>query len=573
MGACGSGREAVRYQQVGLEHCAAAPLATSLLVTGRRGPFPSYRLNGIYRLSAPPSYADTVIGSGATACTTPASGEVATYVRVDRAEVFIIFAGNSHDANLLWRCEVDGQAIARAYASPVPNAPPRVEVLQPDGTFVADGDVVMVAYPAPPLAASALRPARYCWKGSRREPWEFRLVDELPPPSAVLAGAPDLGSSGPFVLWGEPGTADCLLDLVQGGVGNCGVLAAVDALAFRGPQEYLGGALCLRDGSDDGDGVSACCAKLFDPLTGAPLEWDVGALTGASTDVDGSARVLLEVAAGLAVPRFGRSFSARLWGLLIEAALADLAGGHSLLGEHEPGVVWHALLGPRAEIRRHGKFPGTQWLTGMPDTRPPFWRPPACIRAACRVETAATQRSRAALDSGNWWIARRWRDPKIPAMGDEEFEMLLEDGLAEGKLMCVYPVGDLRPSKELGEPCVPVDVAFGQAPPCGQSAESSDTETIRFPVGHAYSLREVKRAPPLRVVGGASEVLWLRLRDPRRIRLFWVQWPDLLKAGNNKCMVLPGIAAMRPRHVLWLGEKEEARLASRPPNSWKHIVI
>ena len=45
--------------------------------------------------------------------------------------------------------------------------------------------------------------------------------------------------------------------------------------------------------------------------------------------------------------------SARAWGLLIERALADIAGSYDELHQTEPNLAWLTLLGPDANVKRY----------------------------------------------------------------------------------------------------------------------------------------------------------------------------------------------------------------------------
>merc|ERR1712224_35844 len=125
-------------------------------------------------------------------------------------------------------------------------------------------------------------------------------------------------------------------------------------------------------------------------------------------------------------------------------------------------------------------------------------------------------------------------------------EALLEASAERGVPLALYPIGNLVPSKDLGEPCVLLRVCFGQDVPRARTdschaddtapnaianlPSSSDTlfAETRFLVGHAYSIRATCRAPGLS--GDGDNILWVRLRDPRRARLFWVPWPSVITA-------------------------------------------
>jgi len=95
--------------------------------------------------------------------------------------------------------------------------------------------------------------------------------------------------------------------------------------------------------------------------------------------------------------------------------------------------------------------------------------------------------------------------------------------------MCVYPVGRLVASAEAGEPCVPLLVRFCTETEACSTVDDNELETTRFLVGHAYALRATWRAK--------AGKLWVQLRDPRRVRLFWASWPSVLAAGGHICYV------------------------------------
>merc|ERR1712110_814820 len=141
---------------------------------------------------------------------------------------------------------------------------------------------------------------------------------------------------------------------------------------------------------------------------------------------------------------------------------------------------------------------------------------PLCLYSRFECVPSSTPRTAVA----KWRYARDWRKkPGQTAVNDEAAEALIEDATRECKPVVIFPVGNLKPTPELGEPCVPLRLGFGEAPP----SWDEHIPEARFPVGHAYALRAALRE------GGTD--LWVQLRDPRRVRLLWVRWRDVITAG------------------------------------------
>lgn len=470
----------------------------ALLVTGRRGPFPSYRMNGIYCLQEKAICAVT-------------SEPALTYRRIDRPDVAIeLLPGGS------WRCELEGRELARGSAHLGPQGhlfgpAGSAQVKEPEGMYLTDDGVVLAAFPAPATSSTAAKTPAPRPSRRRNRQWVQRSLCDLRPPDGCEE----------YTLWGGSGKSDALLDLLQGASSNCGVLAAIDALAHCAPSWLQGtlreipftcGVPCL------GEPITAVQARLFDPEKGACHFWNLGHLTPPPSNAP-SPLAKLEVAVGTSVPRYARSLSSRCWGPLLERALADLAGGYPRLEQCEPGVAWLALLGPGCLPKRYGKWlkdnvaPAEgQWLSAVPAVRR------ESSHVSCgpwRLEGPAMQRAR------SWQRARFWKGDG-ETLRDEALEALLEAETAKSVPCCVYPVGGIQADKDAGEPCVDMEASFEAIP--------GATTTIRFLVGHAYALRATER--PF-----ADNALWVRLRDPRWTRLFWVRWQSLLEAAREVCYV------------------------------------
>eukprot|EP00927_Polykrikos_kofoidii_P072159 TRINITY_DN68309_c0_g1_i1.p1 TRINITY_DN68309_c0_g1~~TRINITY_DN68309_c0_g1_i1.p1 ORF type:complete len:603 (+),score=84.86 TRINITY_DN68309_c0_g1_i1:35-1843(+) len=547
-------------------------LTSALLVSGRRGPFPSYRLNGVYVLACGQGIHDghsfvadtvalpTAYGGGAR----PNDIVVRRFLRVDRPEVsFLLSYG---DDSLDWRCELAGKELARSEKPRNTGHLPIFEchVCSEKGGTEVDEDIVVVSFPAPAPAslesptagADAVRWS--CWKANNM--WERRSIFELPAPTPLCTAShldPKITRNDhvipvlKYCVWGEPGAADPLVDLLQGGAGNCGIIAAIDALSYRDPVGRLGNN--LQEGSTDSGSLSGAVAehrldahvKLFDPCSGVVQEWSIGDGSVADGLLCTSRRISaaeFDVARGTAVPRYARTLSSRAWALLLEMALADIAGGYNALVECEPGMAWLALLGHGVAITRYGaNGRGNEMI----------WR--RCIPDVVRKPNKAgpnewpSRRTRASA----WIQAKGWS-----FTGEEltsaELEGYLEVSVLRGSALCVYPATNLRADKGAGEPCVCLDVCFSELPPFSNHLDDvptvdlavaqetprvgvpggvsvatgkAQTEINRFAVGHCYSVRAIAR------VGTANE-LWVRIRDPRRIRLFWAKWSSIVGAAD-----------------------------------------
>jgi len=318
-------------------------------------------------------------------------------------------------------------------------------------------------------------------------------------------GATSVGGS--YELFGEE-QPDCLNDMLQGSIGNCGILAAIDALCYRKPREQICQFLEL-DGSADCPQVKV---RLFDLYNGEPDELCLG-----GGDI--------EVIEGTAVPKFARSLSRRAWGVILEQALAIHAGGYEELNQSEPQLAWLAMGGLEVMVTRFSRSPiNSVWYV---------WEP-LCLysRFECVPTTPRTPKAK-------WRWGRDWRrKPGQAGIKDDAAEALIEEVARECKPVVIYPVGNLQPSTELGEPCVPLQLGFGEVPP----SQDEHIPESRFPVGHAYAFRTARRE--------AGNDLWVQLRDPRRVRLLWVRWRDVINAGAGNVVIYVCDWPLQPREQL-----------------------
>jgi len=559
----------------------------AVLVTGRRGPYPLYRLNGVYGL-------DSKQVATAAGATKPPSGEGAEgqawrYTRIDRKEVSLSVAraaGAGQDQECLtWECRLDDSA-KLAHGTQRSGDSTSVEGWEPTGEWEIDNNVVIMTYMPPDTQdAGEGAPPLTQHRGIAR-------LSGLPCPCAGFVPG-DGKKMRRYSVWGNPGDPDSLLDMLQGEIGNCGVLAAIDALAYPDPQAFVGHSLSAGTSVED-----AVAARLYDPLCGKLYEWSLDAEQGGSVqkqqlEESASARpASLHVIGNTSVPKYVRSMTSRAWAMLLEQALADLAGGYPRLDRCEPGVVWQAILELRAMPKRWGRFPGSAtWSCAVAnvDCSGKVEPPPticsylcACLpgRRASRpgkliqkrapstdelagilgrrhdfaVEVSPGKQQETGspidLDSGamplpsdkgercrTWHRARHWKVPRnAPCVSDYDFEVLLE-ALAKGSVpVCIFPVGKRQGTKEAGEPCVDMEVCYldslesAEQHSSAASEKSAGLEKIRFVIGHAYSMRDAWRSE-------SSDDLWIRLRDPRRARLFWARWRDVLVAGEHICFV------------------------------------
>lgn len=507
----------------GSQDCEPRCDTVALLVTGRRGPFPSYRLNGIY-------------GS--------VESSARLFQRLDRPEVSVQLQGRD------WRCEVQGKAIARRWSTLAAGKSEFRDsgfagdasdkacayVLEEGDCFLPDPFVFMLAFPLPATERKFIackRSTGCCYFGSvsGAETWEVRQLDELRPPipcpNCEIDQAVDFSffadSEVPthYQLWGEPGTADNLTDLVQGNLPNCGVLAAVDAFGHADP--FAAFSSVFR--SDSASGQGSITVQLYNPIHRRAVEWPMGILWNSKRISSSNSERLgvpkIEVAKGTCVPRYARSMSCRCWGILLEAAMAELAGGYDRLGRCEPGVAWLALAGPTVSIERYKRSPRcSKWECFTPAI-------PASKQGPPKVFAAVSERRKA------WRQADTWRLKSDGCLEDFAVEVLLETSVTQGLPVCLCPQGFKQPHPEQGEPAVSL-------PECLTEHPDGEVSKQRFLVGHAYSVRKVRRVQCQSQ--GADETpesqLWLRLRDPRTVRLFWVPWQAVLHdAAECNCSV------------------------------------
>merc|ERR1712232_1176887 len=197
------------------------------------------------------------------------------------------------------------------------------------------------------------------------------------------------------------------------------------ALCYTKPRERICQILQL-DGAVDCQQVRV---RLFDLFNGCPTEF---CLDGGD----------IQVIEGTAVPKFARTLSRRAWGVLLEQALAVHAGGYEELNMSEPQLAWLSMGGFQVVVTRLQRSPiNYEWTS---------WEP-LCLytRLDCR-QTPRTARAK-------WRYAQDWRKkPGAKKIKDEAAEALIEEAIREWKPMVIYPVGNLKPTEELGEPCVPL---------------------------------------------------------------------------------------------------------------------
>lgn len=497
----------------------------ALLVTGRRGPFPSYRFNGVYTPTSDLSDCRTAF----------------ELRRTDRPEVAIRKAPEDPD----WRCFVDGSAVARGTTRlprELSDAQIVAEVLETEG-FRPDPGVVLLAFP--PASAQALHNDEIRCQSClpRRQDVTLRPLSALRPPVVVspelslldaLHLAVDGAAERRYTIWGTAGSANCLTDLLQGDSGNCGILAAIDALAHRDPQG------CLSRVLEQSKENKTITARLYDPSDAHVTAWTLGSLSSGGSSPSKSSpsdkapqAPHIAVVSATAVPRFVRSLTERAWGILVEAALAEMAGGYAALAEREPNVAWLALGGPGVVARRYFLWPRkaeeiatSRWTCSI-----------SRVKAAPQTVTAAMfhrlERSTSSRSSRWRRASERWQFQPGADLSHAEIEALLETSVAKGLPVCLYPKGTRESHPERGEPSVEVPVCFAVRP-------SSTLQVIRFVVNHAYSVRNASRFPVSSISSSdglqtapensnePSDELWLQLRDPRRVRLFWASWKTVL---------------------------------------------
>eukprot|EP00929_Paragymnodinium_shiwhaense_P099721 TRINITY_DN61520_c0_g2_i2.p1 TRINITY_DN61520_c0_g2~~TRINITY_DN61520_c0_g2_i2.p1 ORF type:complete len:507 (+),score=68.28 TRINITY_DN61520_c0_g2_i2:197-1717(+) len=460
------------------------------------------------------------------------------YVRVDRSDTRIVMGSTG-----TWRCELAGKRIASGQLPGAQHVKFECMVRLSDWECEADDNVVMALFPAPPDlpahsegaeqqledAQAADNKCIRCNPWPRRPiapAWESRRLTEFPPPLLLSSSTGGRAAAAhEYSLWGTDGFVDCLLDLLQGSSGNCGVLSAIDAFAHAAPaggrlRQVFQGCVHRTNGCPEVPAdFETLSVLLFNPATGDRRELPCcRAPAAADVPADRSeqaARCRLEVARGTSVPRYARTLSGRCWGMLLEQALACLADGHRRLSECEPGVVWLALCGPAAVVKRYGYVAATQmWQCDIPQVCDPK-----------SLARRSDHLARAQKDAGHAWaMAKGWSDTKS-ALPLASLEALLEESEEAGRLLNLYPCSKLRASPESGEPCVPLPVCYEAMPSTESNRADVLQEVCKFAVGHCYSVRAARR------LGNDGE-LWLRLRDPRRTRLFWVRWLDILAAGD-----------------------------------------
>ncbi|CAE8614899.1 unnamed protein product [Polarella glacialis] len=353
--------------------------------------------------------------------------------RLDRPEVSILVHGSS------W-CGRSGEQLLARGRWEKEKAVVEVPGVT-SGTFVEDGDVVIRMFPAP----QKMRPSAPCAE------WCQAFLADLAP--ALQGMDLELSADQTYSLWGGS-SGDCLADMMQGELGNCAVLAAVVALAGSDPCSKLGETLLERNVGDQ----RAIVARLFHPETGERLEWALGAKQDAAA---------LQVGFGSAVPRYARSLSSRCWALLLELALAELAGGYEQLDGSTPEVAWLAICGPTAAPRQFTRWPhkGT-WQGSVPHVdkvrKVARSSPPATTTATATKTTLFSELpgSRAKRVKA-WRQAMRWRTTG-PCFADADLELLLQSAVANGTPVCICPMGRAQGSRESGEACVSLVVCFSQ---------------------------------------------------------------------------------------------------------------
>jgi len=160
-----------------LEH---SPLVT-LLVTGRRGPFPSYRVNGLYQF-CDDDWCDSQLGPD------PKEFDNARnlrFNRLDRPEVSMT-CSNVKDLQTssqcqAWHCEIKKELIAVAHRQDE-QEPIEFNMCDGKGKYLKDPDVIMALFRAPVNPPKSPRVLSGKLKGSRSWPWERRALVDLCPP-------------------------------------------------------------------------------------------------------------------------------------------------------------------------------------------------------------------------------------------------------------------------------------------------------------------------------------------------------------------------------------------------------
>lgn len=525
----------------------------AILVTGRRGPFPSFRVNGVYlmdvghgRQSANGSDEGLKRGiqDSDEAITSP---QLPTFSRIDRPEVRLVFTKRDPGASQLgWRCLLKGDEIARSNNSNKDEgAMVEVQEAHLGYEFTVDPHIVMILYPAPRKQRTLKPPLRWarprCFRSAEWVLWEWRLLGELVPPEALLAGSacgivkqarlPDLDPCKPspnsvrlareYELWGEHDTADILTDLLQGDLANCGVLAAIDSLVHRHPYKFLGRLLVSMQ-----DGGGAVEARLFSPITRKQhfLRLGSGTVRPPSEDgrgplSDGPVQPSIQVAVNTGIPRYARSLTTRSWGMMLELAVAEVAGGYHLLEYNDPLATWCCLMGGAPEalrIRRHSKnFDADTWQCQMPfgEYQALRGRRSGCCTA---IQGWAPHHSA-------WERARQWvlADDPERSLTNAQVEQLLEVNIPrEEAALVVHPIGTSLGTEVHGEACVFVEVRMTHP-----EISLESMARYKFVLGHAYSIREHSIV---------NTLLWVRLRDPRRSSLFWIPWETIMRAADNR---------------------------------------
>lgn len=503
-----------------------------VLITERRGAFPTYRMNGVFQN----------VGQGQTAKGTH------LYHRADRPEVCLeICCANECEENLGLRWLVDGTLIAYSCsANPgATSSQPTLMVRTPQGEFEQDGNLLAVSYPRNsfPHALRAAQNRHKAWSKKKRHEWQFCPLLDLEPPIEIVFGP----NSNPFTknllfsagnrytLWGMSENANCLSDLVQGDIGNCGVLAAIDSLAHEDPLSTVGHMLEINAIGN----VTEINASMFDPHNGKAAVWTIDTPVRPITNqADKGIRGFeIQVYSGTAVPRFARSMSDRAWGMALEAALADVAGGYPNLNESEPSTTWLTLLGAGTKVFKYIHGRTLSWQAFSANVR-------------------HDHGSRGQNPSGQVPSSKAWRRASMWGSAGaenkiENIETLISESCHAGDPLVVFPVGILKPHPERGEPFVTTEVYWGSHVNISHG-DIYKAEYTRFLLGHAYSLRGCARAKPFWEERGVEE-LWVRLRDPRQLRVFWIPWRTVLRLAEDKCVVYrcirPSQLAAAPQFV------------------------
>ena len=183
-------------------------------------------------------------------------------------------------------------------------------------------------------------------------------------------------------------------------------------------------------------------------------------------------------------------------------------------------MAWLTLLGPDANVKRYRLDSDSNiWSCQVP-------RHVGSRSSDDQLPTEALRSRSRDSRTKSWKAAKHWNlhDKQLT---DEELSSFIFTGATDGLPMCVYPVSSLAATKIGGEPCISLDVYFSPDWPNW----SSSLETTRFAVGHCYSIRAA--------VYDASDdqELWVQLRDPRRSRLLWAKWSNIVHAGDSTCII------------------------------------